>query len=62
MDMLVERGLTGWAVFPDGLRPLGEFDLEEHQLRFLDMGAPWPPGYVNDFLFTREDVHALRAG
>jgi FkbM family methyltransferase len=61
MDMLVERGLMGWAVFPDGLRPLDEFDLEEHQLRFVDMPAPWAPGYVNDFLFTAEDVQILRA-
>jgi len=62
IDMLVERGLTGWAVFPDGLRPLEAFDLEQHQLRFLDLPAPWPPGYVNDFLFTTKDVRVLLAG
>ena len=63
MDMLVERGLTGWAVFPDGLRPIEAFDPQEHQLRFLDRdhGQIMPPGYVTDFLFTRENVDALRA-
>jgi FkbM family methyltransferase len=56
-----EYGLTGWAVFPDRLRPIAEFDLAEHQLRFLDRehGATMPKGYINDFVFTTRDVSRL---
>jgi FkbM family methyltransferase len=62
MQMLQDvYGLTGWAVFPDRLRPIAEFDLVEHQLRFLDRehGATMPEGYINDFVFTTRDVSRL---
>jgi hypothetical protein len=56
MERLVsEYGLTGYAVFPDGLRPLAQFDLQRDQVGFLtgDEDEIMPEGYVNDFLFTR---------
>jgi FkbM family methyltransferase len=56
MEKLVtEYGLTGYAVFPDGLRPLAQFDLQRDQVGVLtgDEDEIMPEGYVNDFLFTR---------
>ena len=65
IDRLSALGLTGWAVFGDGLRPVEEFDLERDQLRYLDSSEAeqMPAGYVHDFLFTppQFDVSALRA-
>jgi hypothetical protein len=57
MEMLVsEFGLRGFAVFPDGVRPLTEFNLERDQVGHLtrDEDEVMPEGYVNDFLFTRQ--------
>jgi FkbM family methyltransferase len=54
---LSSLGYTGWALFPDRPRPLGEFELERDQLAYL---APvFSPHalderYVHDFLFTFE--------
>lgn len=62
MQMLQdEYGLTGWAVFPDRLRPIAEFDLAQHQLRFLDRehAHSRPKDYVNNFVFTTRDVSRL---
>jgi FkbM family methyltransferase len=47
-------GYEGWAVFPSGLRPVSEFDLERDQLAFIN-GAPvdvMPDGYVHNFVFV----------
>jgi FkbM family methyltransferase len=53
--LMAEYGLSGYAVFPDGLRPLAQFDLERDQLGYLTGSEDevMPEGYVNDFLFTR---------
>jgi FkbM family methyltransferase len=53
--LMSEYGLAGFAVFPDGLRPLAQFDLERDQVGLLSGGEDEiiPEGYVNDFLFTR---------
>ena len=62
MQMLQdEYGLTGWAVFPDRLRPIAEFDLDLHQLQFLDRehGESMPEDYINDFVFTTRDISRL---
>jgi hypothetical protein len=55
---LTAYGLSGWAVFQDGLRPASDFDLERDQLAHLagSGGELMPPGYVNDFLFTGPGV------
>jgi hypothetical protein len=54
INELERRGLQGWAVFADGLRPTTEFDLERDQLKFLAgaTGEEMPAGYVHNFLFT----------
>jgi FkbM family methyltransferase len=49
-------GYEGWALFPSGLRPLADFDLERDQLRWLEQDWPdgiAPAGYVHNFLFVR---------
>jgi FkbM family methyltransferase len=58
INQLERRGLRGWAVFGDGLRPAAEFDLERDQLRFLAgaTGEEMPAGYVHNFLFTPPDI------
>jgi FkbM family methyltransferase len=56
LDRLLGLGLVGWALFPDGVRGLDDFEVERDQLRFLDQAratGQMPPGYVNNFLFTR---------
>jgi FkbM family methyltransferase len=48
-------GYEGHFVEDHAVRPLAEFDLEEHQRRFLgDRFVPYalPEGYVSDFLFV----------
>lgn len=58
IEYLTALGLRAWAIFPDGVRPASEFDLERDQLRYL--GGPasetMPTGYVNNFLFTPPHV------
>ena len=49
-----ELGYSGYFLHAGGAHPLDEFDLERHQLAFLDGGfTPYsmPVGYVSDFLF-----------
>ena len=49
-------GYQGYAVFPEGLRPLSEFDVDRDQRAYLSDGfVPYsmPRGYVGDFLFVR---------
>lgn len=48
-------GYRGCALYVDGLRALGEFDLERDQLRFLGpeyIAGDRPQGYINDYLFV----------
>jgi FkbM family methyltransferase len=55
-DFLVGLGYTGYGVYPDGVRPLAQFDLQRDQLRYLERTGPVgsvPPGYVNDFVFVQ---------
>jgi len=57
-DRLERLGLEGHALFGDGLRPIGEFDVDRDQLRHIASLDPWrapPAGYVGDFLFARPD-------
>ena len=58
IDHLTSFGLQAWAIFPDGVRPASEFDLERDQLRYLagEARESMPKGYVNNFLFTRPNV------
>lgn len=45
----------GWAFFPDGLRPLDDFDLERDQLSHLSddpLGQHMSRAYVHNFLFA----------
>jgi len=61
-------GYSGYAVHRDGLRPVGEFDVESDQLAVLERepasGWTMPRGYINDFLFVpgTTDVASLIAG
>jgi hypothetical protein len=53
---LESLGYEGYALYPDGLRPLRCFDLDRDQLAFLGdgfMAFGVPAGYVNEFLFVR---------
>jgi FkbM family methyltransferase len=52
-DDLSRLGYDGWGIYPDGLRPLADFDLDRDQLRFLTRTFQnvMPSDYVNDFLF-----------
>jgi FkbM family methyltransferase len=51
---LLDRGFEAWALFPSGLVPLDEFDVDRDQLRYVTGGLQnaMPRGYVNDFLFV----------
>lgn len=50
---LEELGYAGWGIYPDGLRPLAEFDLERDQTRHVSgrLQETVPAGYVSDFAF-----------
>lgn len=50
---LEEMGYAGWGIYPDGLRPLSEFDLERDQTRHVSgrLQESVPEGYVSDFAF-----------
>jgi hypothetical protein len=52
-------GYVGYGVHEDGLRPIEEFSLEQHQIEPLGRapGSHWmmPVDYVNDFVFVRGD-------
>lgn len=53
-----ELGYSGWAVFPDGLRPLESFDIERDQRDHLAGGSQdgvMPSRYIHNFLFTPSD-------
>jgi hypothetical protein len=52
---MTELGYTGHFIQERVVRPLSEFDLEQHQLRYLgDAFVPYnmPRGYVTDFVFV----------
>jgi FkbM family methyltransferase len=54
-DRLTGFGYEGWALFPAGVRPLSEFDLERDQLARLSQrqgGGVALSGYVHNFLFA----------
>ena len=56
IDYLMGFGLTGYALFHEGLGPVEHFDLECNQLQYLsslDPSQPAPAGYVRDFVFVR---------
>lgn len=55
--LMEEVGYAGFCVFPSGLRPLTEFDLERDQLQFINsvgFQGKMPDGYVHDFVFVSD--------
>ncbi len=59
IDYILAFGYAGYAVYPDGLRPVEQFDLQRDQLAHVgDHFEPYgmPHGYVHDFLFVRPGV------
>jgi FkbM family methyltransferase len=55
--MLNDWGYSGEALFPTGLRPLADFDIERDQLAFMRAGQDsMPTGYVNMFLLSPRDA------
>jgi FkbM family methyltransferase len=63
-EHLLGLGYRGWAIGPEGFRPLDEFDLERDQLAFLS-GFELeivPSGYINDFLFAPPSLDVERLG
>lgn len=65
LDLLSAWGYHGFFLTADGLHPIAEFDVDQHQLRLLDArGEPADfDAYVNDFVFVTdpERLDALRA-
>jgi FkbM family methyltransferase len=66
IDWLESVGLEGFAVYPEGLRPVSQFDLERDQLQWIEHGRErdiLPRGYIYDFVFARpgHDLDALMA-
>jgi FkbM family methyltransferase len=66
IDWLESLGLEGFGVYPDGLRPVSQFDLERDQLPWIESQrdrAKLPKGYIYDFVFARpgHDLGALMA-
>ena len=57
-----ELGFVGFGIYPDGLRPVAQFDLERDQLRSSppDAAGSMPSGYINDFLFIDANTRLLR--
>jgi FkbM family methyltransferase len=56
IDWLESLGLEGFGVYPEGLRPVSQFDLERDQLPWIEYGRDrdiLPKGYVYDFVFAR---------
>lgn len=56
-DRLISVGYQGYFVDGARLRPLAEFDVQRHQLAFLDeefVPFEMPSGYVYDFVFLAE--------
>jgi FkbM family methyltransferase len=65
-DSILALDYRGYALYPDGLRPLEAFDVGRDQLAFLQAGFrtdAMPPGYVQHFLLvpSGRDVSALLA-
>jgi FkbM family methyltransferase len=64
---LQELGYAGYAVHPDGLRPVAQFDVRRDQLEVLRRASIsaylMPPEYIHDFLFVPAgiDVTCLAA-
>lgn len=55
VDRLLAIGYDGYFIDESGPRPVSQFDIERHQLRFLGqefMPYAMPAGYVSDFLFV----------
>lgn len=53
LGLLEQWGYSAEALFPDGLRPIEEFNVETDQLAYVRPGQDsMPRGYVNTFLFT----------
>ena len=53
-ELFADVGYQGWFISKSGLRPLAEFDVDRHQLGFVDRAfVPYemPAGYIIDFLF-----------
>jgi FkbM family methyltransferase len=52
-------GYSGFFLDAERLRPIEQFDLERHQLRYLSerfVEGAMPAGYVHDFLFIAEEA------
>jgi hypothetical protein len=50
--LVEEWGYSAEALFPTGLGPVRDFDLERDQLALVEPGrSSMPEGYVNMFLF-----------
>jgi FkbM family methyltransferase len=61
-EHLLGLGYNGWAIGPEGPRPLDRFDLERDQLAFVsgfELGR-MPSGYINDFLFAPPSLDVER--
>ena len=55
IERLLEVGYEGYFIDETRPRPIGMFDIEEHQLRFLTSDfVPFsmPAGYISDFMFV----------
>jgi FkbM family methyltransferase len=67
-DSVRELGYRTYAVHPDGLRPVDEFDVDRNQRAFAGddfCAGAMPPGYVQHFLlvpFESDPSASLRAG
>jgi FkbM family methyltransferase len=62
-DYLERFGYEGYCFMRDGLRPIQEFDLHEHQLKHLssELNPYGMPGeYVNNFFFPRPGTDVAR--
>jgi FkbM family methyltransferase len=58
-SFLARLGYEGYFLDRDGPRPLEQFDIERHQLRFLTgemVAGSMPDGYVHDFLFVAHEL------
>lgn len=57
---LLALGYAGYAVRPEGLAPLGEFDAAREQRVIPGESLAGKREYVNDFLFVRPDLDVTR--
>jgi len=64
-DYLSNLGYAGYFIDSCTLRPITEFDVHQHQLRFLqDEFMPYgvPKGYISDFVFVHGRSATEKAG